>query len=87
MITITAVYRLELLRRADRTHGGDYWAWSLTSIDGEHRDGGRVDELVGTYHLDGGDPTAEAERVWDQVCHQCDIDRRQVVLSMDGKSW
>jgi len=78
--------RLDIMRHVDHTHGGDYWAWSLTSVDGDRLDG-RIDDLAGTYYLDGRNPTAEAERVADQVCHQLDIVRDSVVLTMEGRQW
>ena len=78
-------YRLDILRHVDRTHGGVYWAWSLVSVDGQRREGGRVDDLPGEYDLDDGNATVMAGRVADQVCRQCNIDRSEVVLAMDGR--
>jgi hypothetical protein len=83
----TSSYRLDILRHANRTHGGNLWVWALTSVDGDRHEGGHVDSLSGIFNLDGGDATAEAERVCDQVCHQCDIDRDKVLLTMEGRSW
>ena len=83
----TSAYRLDLLSHVDRTHGGDYWVWSLTDYDGECREGGRVDDLAGRYDLDAANATAEAERVADEVCRMLDINRAGVVLAMEGRQW
>ena len=82
--TTTIEFRLDLLWHVDQTFGGIYWAWSLASVDGERRAGGRVADLTGEFRLDGGDPTAEAERVADEVCRRVDIDRANVVLAVEG---
>jgi hypothetical protein len=91
-MSTTAPYRLDILLFVSGIVT-DFWFWSLTTTDGEKLDWGLVDDLTGTYDLDGSDGTADAERVADQVCHLCDIDRADVVMSFlkgcapGGRGW
>ena len=79
-MTTAAPYRLEILRHVDQTHGDDYWVWSLIAADGDHREGGRIDNLAGLYDLGGVYGGMYAERVAEQVCHQSRVDRDSVAL-------
>jgi hypothetical protein len=83
-MSTTATYRLDILRHVDRTHGGDYWVWSLITADGDRRDGGRVADLAGGIVPDGTDDEMDAERVACSVCSQCRIDREDVSLRLQG---
>ncbi len=80
-MTTSFPYSIDILRHVDRTHGVDYWVWSLLSQFGRN-EGGRVDALAGEYGLGGSNPTGEAERVCRQVCRQFDIARCDVELAV-----
>jgi hypothetical protein len=82
---MTSQYRVDLIERVDEEQGVTYWAWILNGVDSGVQAGGRVDELAGRYDLDGNNDDAEC--VCDQICHQLDIDRADVMLSMGDKSW